>query len=98
ERNADRNERWLAVTFLALPLLLFVAAKITSGAYTIRYSLPALFGIPMGLGYACRLLGRRGIVLIAACTFIAITLQETFLWRTAVHDVLHFESPVTPIE
>jgi hypothetical protein len=98
ERMGDDNERWLAVTFLALPLLVFIAAKITHGAYTARYVLPSLFGVPISLAYVFRLIGRKGIALIAVFTFMAVGLQEAFFWQTGVHDALHFNSPAAPIE
>jgi hypothetical protein len=94
----DLSERWTTITFLLLPLIAFLATKLTHGPYQERYVLPTLFGIPLGLAHALRITGRRGVALAAAFIFIAVGLQEAFFWQGAIHDRGRLPSPVQPIE
>lgn len=98
QRVADSGERFLTVAFFFLPLLVFVAAKITHGAYLERYVLPTLFALPLSLSYLLMRLPRRLIALAAVFVFAAVFLQEAFFWQSAVHDARHFVSPAQPID
>ena len=92
------SDRWLVIAFLALPILVFVITKLMHGAYTERYVLPALFGLPLSLAYVLRCLNRKGLALAAIFILAAVGLQETFFWQSAIHDARHFASPAEPVE
>jgi hypothetical protein len=94
----DLSERWTAITFLLLPVIVFLATELTHGAYQERYVLPTLFGIPLSLAYALRITGRKGVALVAVFIFIAVGLQEAFFWQGAIHERGRLLSPAQPIE
>jgi 4-amino-4-deoxy-L-arabinose transferase-like glycosyltransferase len=92
------RDRWLVIAFLTLPILVFAITKLMHGAYTERYVLPALFGLPLSLAYSLRRLNGKTIALAAVLILVAIASQEIFFWQSAIHDTRHFTSPAKPIE
>jgi hypothetical protein len=84
ERGADAAEHWLSFGFLMLPIVAFLAAVVSHGAFEERYALPMVLGIPLSAAYVWRLLGFRGAILLSAFIFIAVALQEGSLWQSGM--------------
>jgi hypothetical protein len=70
------EEYVLALVFLGLPLIEYVATKAAHGSLTERYALPALLGICMAAGYLLRWLGGRGMAAFTLFLIGAVGYQE----------------------
>ena len=92
------HEPWLPIGFLALPVIAFIATKLSHGAFTERYVLPTVLGVPLGGLYLLRRVGRRGFALIATFVFTAVLLQEGVFWKSEIHGLGYLDSPAAPIE
>jgi hypothetical protein len=95
ERSADIGERWLSFGFLMLPIIAFLAAVVSHGAFEERYAIPMVLGIPLSAAYMWRVLSFRGAILLWVFIFIAIALQEVSLWRGGAG---RFVAPSTSME
>jgi hypothetical protein len=86
-------ERWLAVAFLAVPLIEFVAIKLAHGGFVERYAIPGILGIPLSLAYLLRMFGKRSVALFAAFVLVAVVLQEAYFWEAEQDAFGRFASP-----
>jgi hypothetical protein len=77
------SEIILIVTFIALPFVLFVFAKVTHGGLVARYALSAVLGLAIGLGTVLVATSKRVLFLAAVFMFAAIGLREIHFWRFA---------------
>ena len=84
DRSADAVEHWLSFGFLMLPVIAFLAAAVSHGAFEERYALPMVLGISLSAAYLWRLLSFRGVVLLSGFIFIAVGLQEVSLWQSGM--------------
>ncbi len=88
----------MALTFLSLPFIGFVATKLAHGGMLPKYLFPTLLGFPLAAGYALPRLGRKSSQLIPAITLLlllVIVLREKSYWSTYTG---HFSSPAAPVE
>ena len=85
DRERSFYEPFLAVGFLGLPFVAFVATKIGHGGLTGRYFLSMVLGIAIATSYVLRPLRQRGLVLFVLITFLLIGIgrQEWRFWEGA---------------
>lgn len=91
------QEHWLAVAFLLVPVVGFVAIKLAHGGFVERYALPAVLGIPLASAYMLRMFGRRSVVFFAVFILVAVSLQEGFFWTAESGAFGRFVSPADPV-
>jgi hypothetical protein len=92
------HARVLALGFLGLPFISFLAAKLIHGQMTARYMLPAILGFPLAAGYTLPRWSRRSAPLLAGfalCLVSALALQENRFWSYYKTD---FISPAKAVE
>jgi len=75
------SEHVLALSFLGLPFIVFIAMRITHGGMTPRYSLPAILGIPLALGFVLPRLDRKAIALVMIFILVLLATQEMSFWH-----------------
>jgi 4-amino-4-deoxy-L-arabinose transferase-like glycosyltransferase len=80
EMVAKIQEYALTCALVALPLVEFVAAKVTHGGLVARYALPTILGLSLVLGYLLPRLGNRVLGLVAVFVGCALILQEGGFW------------------
>jgi hypothetical protein len=74
-------EPTLLSSLVALPLIIFVVARLLHGGLLVRYTLPAIIGIVLGLGYVLRMLPPRAIVFFALLLFCSLGVREMRFWH-----------------
>lgn len=66
--------------FLALPLVIYAATKLTHGGLTARYMLPVILGVVMATGYLLSRLRRRMVIFAGLALFSCLAVQEAAFW------------------
>lgn len=98
EMASVASEHWIALTFLAVPIMVFLFCKIMHGVYTERYVLLTVLAIPLCISFALELVSDKTAAFVVVFLFAAVGLQEAFFWQTAVQEVRDFVSPAGSIE
>lgn len=96
--DSSRQERWLTVGLLALPVVGYAVTKIAHGGLAERYVLPMVLGLPLGFAWMLGQFGRRAVALFAGFVLIAVTLQEGFFWKAESGTFGKAVSPVDAVE
>ena len=92
------REPLMALAFLSLPFVGFLATKAAHGGLTPKYVLPTMLGFPLSVGYAIPRLGRvRTLLQSVVAIFLVVVLvpQERMFWSTYTG---HLSSPADEIE
>jgi 4-amino-4-deoxy-L-arabinose transferase-like glycosyltransferase len=92
------QEPVMALVFLSLPFVGFVATTLTGGGMTPKYLLPTVLGFPLAVSYAFPRMGRRSAILTYAITiFILLSFapREILFWSFYNG---HFTSPADSVE
>jgi hypothetical protein len=92
------EEYVLALVFLGLPLIEYVATKAAHGSLTERYALPALLGICMAASYLLRWLGRRGMAVFTLFLIGAVGYQERSFFAQHRGHLGKLTSPAEAVE
>lgn len=94
------QEHVLALTLLALPIIGLIALKITDGAFTPRYFIAMVLGVPLVTAFAFRLIGRRTVPLaLAGFLMFAFSARKEFrFWRIERGHIGKLVNPADPIE
>lgn len=77
------SEHVLTLGILALPFFVFATMRITHGGMVPRYSLPAVLGIPLAMGFVLPRLDRKTLALVAIFVFLGLADQEAGFWTSA---------------
>jgi hypothetical protein len=80
ENDTSFHELILVAVLLAMPIVIYVTAKIAHGSETERYMLVAALGISMAVGYALRQMKRKFVLLIGALLVLCAGAQEANFW------------------
>jgi Dolichyl-phosphate-mannose-protein mannosyltransferase len=96
--DAPSHQLVLVLAFLALPIIAFVATKITHGMMVNRYVLPSVFGILMACGYLLQWLGRKSVAVFAVFVLFVLAFQERSFWVVHRGHLMAVHSPVEDVE
>ena len=92
------HEQVLVAFLLAIPLVVFVTAKVLHGGYTDRYVLYAALGVPLTAGLILPRLGRRALILFSALLVCAIAMQEASFWFFPRQPLWRLQPPAAEAE
>jgi hypothetical protein len=92
------HEKVLVLGLLALPLIAFVAMKITHGGLTERYMLPAGLGVPLAAGCILPRFDRRLVALFGIFLGFGLAAQEASFWLHQRHHLGKITSPAQGVE
>jgi Dolichyl-phosphate-mannose-protein mannosyltransferase len=79
------SEHLVALSFLGLPFVVFVAMHVTHGGMTPKYCLSTVLGISLAMGFVLPRLGWRSVALVSSFIFLGLVFQELTFW-TSRHD------------
>jgi hypothetical protein len=97
ENDLFFHEPILIALFLAMPLVVYAAAKIGNGSYTERYMLPAVIGVTLGAGYALQRTKPRMVIALGTMFLLCLFAQETPFWITR-HNLTEIVSKGSSVE
>jgi len=81
ETSSALVEAIMLGTFVALPFLALVFAKVTHSGLTPRYVLPTILGITLAFGAALSRAGKRLVLLFGVFVVSSLGIQELHFWR-----------------
>jgi uncharacterized membrane protein len=96
--EAPMEEYVLVIALIGLPFIVYAGTKISYGAMTERYVLPASLGIQVAAGYILPRFGRKAIALFALVVCFALVFQEVRFWHSQVHHLGKIVTPATYLE
>jgi hypothetical protein len=96
--DAPLHEVVLALGFLALPFIGFVATKIGHGIMVNRYVLPGVLGMAMAGGYLLQWSGRKSVAIFAVFVLSVVAFQERSFWVTHRGHLTAVHSPAEDLE
>jgi len=83
--GTESADATLLASLTALPLIIFVMARLTHGIMTARYALPATIGIVAGLAIGLSLTPSRIVSVFFLFALSSVALREYSFWRTGHH-------------
>ena len=92
------HEQVLVAFLLAIPLSVFVVAKVLRGGYTDRYVLYAVLGVPLAVGLILPRLERRTLILFSALLACSIAMQEASFWFFPRQPLWQLQPPAAEAE
>lgn len=98
ENEIPIQEHALALGFLVLPVVTYLAAKVLAGGFNPRYLLPTVLGFPLAASYIVGALNRRLLGLFSILLLISIGVQEAAFWRVEIHSLGKKMSPAEGVE
>ncbi len=100
DRAADpfAHERVLAIALLNLPIMDFIAARITHGGFVGRYAVPALLAVPLLIAYILPRLQPRSVTLLAFYLAFLISTREAVFWISGGLHPVGVLSPDSAVE
>jgi len=92
------TEGVLILTLMASPLIIFIATSVLGGSMVERYTLSAILGIILAIGWALSL-GRRSVLLFfSLCLFSSVALHEFSFWSSTWRHPFRLNSPAADAE
>jgi 4-amino-4-deoxy-L-arabinose transferase-like glycosyltransferase len=79
-KRRDLAEAGLLLSFVGLPLIIFLAVRITHGILLIRYTMAATIGLALGAVIAVSIAGRKAAALFALFAFSFVGVNELSFW------------------
>ena len=80
EDHVPPHERVLVFVLLAMPALVFAATLLVGGAFSSRYVLYAVLGVPLAVGLILPRIGRPASIVLCSLLVLALVLQESAFW------------------
>ena len=79
------EENILTLSMLGLPFLVFLVTKIGHSGMAHRYSLPAILGVLVSVGYLLPKFGRRAVASFAVFLCFTLIFQEARFWHAQIY-------------
>jgi hypothetical protein len=92
------HEKVLALGFIVLPFLFFLAMKVVHGGVLDRYVLPSVLGFAVAVGYMLPRFDRGSAKLFGIFCLSVLAMQEGGFWMAHRHTLGRTDSPVASIE
>jgi hypothetical protein len=92
------QEQALALGFLVVPLVMYVAMRLVHGGLYPRYLLLTVLGFPLAASYILPVLDRRLVALFSIMLFVSLGAQEAVFWRWHLHSLGKSASPTEAVE
>jgi hypothetical protein len=77
------TEGVLILTLMASPVIIFIATSILGGSMVERYTLSAILGIILAIGWALSLARPSVLLFFSLCLFSSVALHEFSFWSSA---------------
>jgi hypothetical protein len=92
------QEHILALGFLILPVVMYLAIRVLHGEFSSRYLLLTALGFPLAASYVLPVLDRRLLVLFSVLLLATLCAQEAVFWRFQLHSLGKKTSPAEGVE
>jgi Dolichyl-phosphate-mannose-protein mannosyltransferase len=92
------TEGILILTLMASPLIIFIATSILGGSMVERYTLSAIIGISLAIGWALSLARRSVLLLFSLFLFSSVGLHEFSFWSSTWRHPFRLDSPARGAE
>jgi hypothetical protein len=92
------HERVLILGLLSLPIVMYVAEKLTHGGMINRYAISTVLAYPVGVGLILAKMSRRSVVLLAAFMLVVVAARDAAFWAAHRDHLVGVTSPAGDME
>ena len=92
------QERVLILGLLSLPIVMYVAEKLTHGGMINRYAVSAVLAYPVGVGLILPKMPRKSVILLAVFMLVVVTARDAAFWTAHRDHLVGVTSPAEDME